>query len=113
MTKYKQYFNEMMSGNKEAFDTFRPVHDKYALNPDENQEEFNSEGAKILDIVQKYENKLCAHSEGGIYGKYSTQLADKFRCEVRKVFSKFDFIGVSFSSPDEDFKKSMKKINLG
>lgn len=112
MTKYKQYFNEMMEQSKEAFDAFRPLHDKYAFNPDANQEEFNREGEKILNIVQKYENKLCAHSEGGVYGKYSIQLADKFRGEIRKVFPKFDFIGVSFSSPDEDFKNSMKKIKL-
>lgn len=102
----------MVEQNKEAFDAFRPVHDKYTLKPDLNQEEFNNEGAKILDIVQKYENKLCAHSEGGMYGKYSTQLADKFRGEVRKVFPKFDFIGVSFSSPDDEFKQGMKKISL-
>ena len=112
MTKYKQYFNEMIEQNQEVFNAFRDIHDKYVLNENVNQEEFNKIGKEIVDIVQKYENKLCAHSEGGVYGKYSIALADKFRDEVRKVFPKFDFIGVSFSSPDDDFKRGMKKISL-
>lgn len=112
MTKYKQYFNEMIEQNKDVFDAFKVIHDKYMLNPDNNQKEFNLIGENIMNIVLKYENKLCSHSEGGKYGKYSTQLADKFRSEIRKVYPKIDFIGSIISSPDDDFKNSMKKINL-
>lgn len=94
MTKYKQYFDKMITDNKSAFEEFRILHDKYALNPDENQLAFNESGEKILEIVHEYENRLCANTERGMYNKFSGNLSEKFQAEVRKHFPMFDHIGL-------------------
>lgn len=106
MTKYKEYVNKMLDAKKAEFDSFRQVHDKYALNEEEYQEEFNSEGAKILPIIHDWENKLCMQSEKAGYGGYTGGLAEKFQAEVKKEFPLIDHIGIVVS------KFSVKKINL-
>ena len=84
----------MIDENKKAFDVFQILHDKYALNPDELQEEYNVEGEKILVIVREYENKVCANQGRGMYNKFSHNLADKFHKEVLKTFPMIDHIGL-------------------
>jgi hypothetical protein len=32
--KYKQYIQKMLDENRQAFDEFQKLHDKYELNPD-------------------------------------------------------------------------------
>ena len=92
--KFKQYFQMMMDENKEAFEKFKNLHDHYTLEPQKYQEEFNKEGQKILDIVQDWENRLCSKSEGSGYGRYSTNLAEKFRNEVKIYLPKINSIGL-------------------
>lgn len=92
---YKQYFKEMLEQNKEAFSAFKKTHDLYVQNPDSMQEKFNNEGKPIIEIIRKYENKLCGKSERGSYGRYSAQLSEKFWGEVKKVYPKIDFVGVT------------------
>ena len=94
MTKSQQYFQDMMDYNKEAFEVFKSIHDKYIQNQKKYQEEFNEEGEKILVIIRKYENLLCNTSESGKYGKFSSKTAETFWGFIRKAFPKIDFIGI-------------------
>lgn len=93
-TRYKEYFDKMLEENKEAFDEFKILHDKY--NEDENkyQEEFNEKGKVIKDLVHEYENRLCSNTERGMYSSFSGGLAEKFQAEVRTAFPLIDHIGI-------------------
>lgn len=94
MTKSQQYFQDMMEYNKEAFDEFKIVHDKYALEPEKYQQELNDVGEKIQTIIRKYENMLCGKAESGMYGKFSNKTAETFWSYIRKEFPKIDCIGL-------------------
>lgn len=106
MTKYKEYFDKMVSENKVAFDEFTRVHFEYSIDQDKNQEKFNEEGEKINKIIHEYEDRLCKHSEGAGFGKYTSNLAEKFQDEVRSHFPLIDHIGIVVN------KFSLKKIKL-
>ncbi len=93
-TKYLEIFNEMVSKYEKEFDTFQELHDKYEKEPQKWQEEFNREGAKIMEIVYEYENRLCGHMENTNNATYSAKLAEKFRNEIKKYLPKLDMIGV-------------------
>jgi hypothetical protein len=92
--RYKEYYNEMIKNNKDVFDAFKTVHDDYMQDEDKWKNQFNEIGKKVVDIIRDYEVRLCAHSEGGQYGKYANKLADKFWDEVRKEYPRIDFVGV-------------------
>ncbi len=94
MPKYKEYFKKMMDENRDLFDNFGELHLKYMQDTKAHQEEFNQKGAEILDVIRKYENMLCAQSEGGGYGKYSANLADKFHDIIKLNFPRIDSIGL-------------------
>ena len=94
MTKFKQTYDEMLRFNQELFEKFQKIHDEYVLDPKDKQNEFNEIGREVQDVIMRYENILCGHSEGSGYGKYSSNLADKFHLEIKKHFPKIDFIGV-------------------
>ncbi len=85
---------DMIDSNKELFAKFQDVHDAYEKEPAIYQHEFNQIGEEVQDVMRKYERILCSHSEAGKYGKYSANLAEKFKDEVRKDFPKIDFIGM-------------------
>lgn len=93
MTKSIEFFNDMLEYNKELFDEFKEIHDKYALQPEKFKDEFNDKGQEVLRVIRKYENMLCGKQEGGKYGKFSAKLADSFWEPVRKLFPKIDFVG--------------------
>jgi len=105
MTKFKEYFQRMIEQNQDAFDKFRTVHNEYALNPDPNQENYNTEGGKILKIIKEWESKLC-HQQEKTYSQYAGKLAEKFWEEVRKEYPMIDHIGIIVK------KFNLKKINL-
>ena len=94
MTKYKKCFAEMINQHKDLFTSFKKVHDQYALDPKKWKSQFNSEGQRVLEIVKKYENILCGHSENSGYGKFSSNLSDKFWAEVRSYLPRIDFVGI-------------------
>lgn len=95
MTKYKQFFTEMITQNKELFDSFKTIHDNYVINSDAWTEKFNTVGKEIVEIIRNWERKLCSHSERGQYGIFSSKLSDKFWDEIRKVYPKIDYVGVT------------------
>lgn len=116
MTKYKQYFNQMLEDHQELFDKFTKTHQSYMHDRETWQNSFNRQGKEVQDIIQEYEDRLCAHSEKGQYSKFSDKLAEKFQAEVKKLFPLIDFVGVTISSADapkpKDTLDSLKKISF-
>lgn len=108
MTKYKEYFQKMISENKKAFDEFRKLHDRYALEQDALQDEFNKEGKKIQTIIREYEDRLCKNSEK-TYSMFTGNLSEKFWNEIRLEFPMIDYIGI-ISKKEPTF--NLKKISL-
>ena len=96
----------MISENKDIFDDFKTVHDKYILDEDKWQDELNIKGKKVQDLVREYEDRLCRNTERGMYSSYSAGLSEKFQGEVRRLFPMFDHIGITI----EEF--AINKINL-
>lgn len=94
MTKSQQYFQDMLEYNKELFDEFKDVHDRFTRDETKWKDAFNEVGERVLVVVRKYENLLCSHSESGKYGKFSDKTADTFWKYIRGAFPKIDFIGV-------------------
>lgn len=94
MSKYQKLFQEMIEENEELFNSFKKIHDKYMEDDVKNQEEFNRQGEKILEVIRKYELLLTSRSEGGQYAKFSSNLADKFKEQIKSVFPRIDFIGI-------------------
>ena len=96
-TKYLETFNEMVTKYEKEFDEFQVLHDKYEKDPMKWQEKFNLEGAKIMEIVKEYEDRLCGHMEHTQNATYSANLAEKFRNEIKKYLPKLDMIGVTIT----------------
>lgn len=88
----------MISENLELFDEFEWVHKHYSENPDKWQRTFNLVGEKVLEVIRIYEDLLCRKSEGGGYGRFSGNLAEKFQEEIRAHFSKINYIGIELQS---------------
>ena len=94
MTKYKEYFDKMVSENKDAFSDFTNIHFEYSTNEDKFQEKFNKEGEAILKIIHEWEDRLCKSSEGAGFGTFTGKLAEKFQEEVRSHYPLIDHIGI-------------------
>lgn len=119
VTKYKEYFELMIKKNKALFEEFRNIHDRYGLEQEKLQEEFNKIGAKVQVVIRQWEDKLCGRSEGSGYASYSGNLAQKFQDEIRRVFPFVDSIGIIIesapvSSPPPAIEPAfiLKKISL-
>ncbi len=85
----------MLSEHKDFFDTFKKLHDKYVLDSETFQEEFNKQGEKALEIIRRYEQSLLSKSTTSQFAKFSNNLSGKFWDAVRHYFPKIDFIGVT------------------
>lgn len=85
----------MVSEHKELFDNFKDIHDQYMVDPQSWQKLFNEYGREITDIMRDYERRLCCNMATGKYGQFSANLSEKFWEEVRKIFPKIDFVGVT------------------
>ncbi len=92
--KYLELFHRMLKENEAALSEFKELHDRYQADPIKFQDEYNEKGKDFLEIVNKYERMLTSHSENSGYGKYTTNLSDKFRGAVKVLYPKLDFIGV-------------------
>jgi len=104
MVRYKEYLEKMLSENRELFDEFDVIHSKYVLNQDKYQDEFNTIGKKVNEIISEYESRVCANTERGMYNRFSGNLADKFRNEIRKIYPMIDHIGIKSSKADQEGK---------
>ena len=94
MSKYKEFYEMMITQNKAAFDEFKKVHAAFIKNPKKGKEQFNRLGSDILDIVREYENRLCRGSESAGNSKFTTALAEKFQTEIKSHFPKINLIGL-------------------
>lgn len=94
MVKYKKQFQLMCEENKLLFDEFKKYHDILDLNNISVRNKFNELGQKVLRVVRRYENELCAKSENSGFGRYSENLSEKFWQEVRTYFPKIDNINI-------------------
>lgn len=118
VTKYQEYFKLMLENNKDLFNEFKLTHDKYGLDKDKLQDEFNKIGSKVQTVIREWEDKLCGRSEGSGYASYSGNLAQKFQDEIRKSFPLIDNIGIIVTQSiktqvsKEDLNFNLKKINL-
>ncbi|QQS39464.1 hypothetical protein IPM62_02535 [Candidatus Woesebacteria bacterium] len=112
-TKYKEYVDRMLEQHKKVFDSFQILHDAYTKDPDKLQDQFNQEGAIVLDIIHDWEDKLCKQSEKGGYSQYTPKLAEKFQMEVKNYFPLIDHIGIKVSyAPTGKDSFYLKKIDL-
>lgn len=109
MTKFKEYVKRMYEAEKVFFDEFQKLHDKYNLDQDKWQGEFNHEGEKAMKIIQEWETRLCKNSESAGYASYTGGLAEKFRGEIKKRFTMIDWVGVISKKEPSFF---LKKISL-
>lgn len=119
MTKYKEYFGRMIEENKNFFNKFTLLHAKYEVDEEKYQEEFNTEGERVMKIFNEWENKLCAHSEKSGYANYTGGLAEKFQAELRAYFPMIDHVGIISVRKTFDLKNikpknkfSLKKIKI-
>lgn len=95
MREYQTAFRSMIEQNKELFETFKAIHDAYVLSPQMNQTKFNDIGREVVDVIQEADRRLCAQMGKGMYSKFTQNLSQKFWDEIRKMFPKIDFVGVT------------------
>jgi len=113
MTKYKEYFERMITTEKQLFDGFTNLHMKYSLDQDGMQEQLNKDGARVLEVIREWEKKLCSTSEKAGYGGYTSNLSEKFWTEVRKTYPLIDHIGIIVNSkPAAGTEFVINKIKL-
>jgi len=93
MSKYVKYYQEMIDENRELFDNFMDIHDKYSQNKKMHQDEFNKIGREVMNIVRDREDRLCSGMSRS-YSQFSHRLADKFKDIIKKDFPLIDFVGV-------------------
>jgi K+/H+ antiporter YhaU regulatory subunit KhtT len=92
--KYQQYFEQMIKENQDLFKQFKLIHDQYAQDPYQYQEELNQKGQPVVDIIRDWERRLCAAMGRTRYSRYSEQLSEKFWNLVREEFDQIDMVGV-------------------
>lgn len=93
-TKYQIFYDRARESRPDLFRAFKEVHDSYSAHPKKFEEQFHTEGIKVLDILRDAERRLCAGQMRGGYGAYSQGLSEKFWELVRKDFPLIDQVGV-------------------
>jgi gamma-glutamylcysteine synthetase len=93
-SKYKQFYRDMIKQNQELFDQFKIIHNKFVDDSEKHKKEFNEVGEKVMEIVRSFEQRLTSQMTGSGYGKFATNVSDKFRTEIKKDYPKIDFVGI-------------------
>jgi hypothetical protein len=112
MVKYKEYVKKMIDENKEAFASFKILHDAYAKDMTNLQRKYNEEGTKIADLVREYDDRLCRNTERGAFNKFSGGLSEKFHAEVKKIFPYIEYIGLIPQEPAASAKPETASFNI-
>ena len=94
---FAKAYQEMVETHPNAFAAFAEIHDKFKQNPEQWKQQFDEIGKPLVRIISDTENRLCQKMENSSRGKYSSNLADKFRAEVKSHFPLIDFVGVTIS----------------
>ena len=93
-SKYQKYYQDMIDSNKELFDQFKVIHDKYSSDPEKNKNEFNAIGSQVMKVIRSYETHLTSEMNSSSYSRFATGLSDKLWSVVRKAYPMIDFVGV-------------------
>lgn len=88
----------MLEEHQELFTQFRQIHDDYQKNRAQLQQEFNSVGKEVMEVIREYEDRLCSGMERGVYGKYSDKVAEKFWNRIKKEYPLIELVGVEIVS---------------
>jgi hypothetical protein len=96
-TQYKKVVEEMIAKHAMEFEKFGEVHNKFKVDQDKWKKEFDEIGKPLLRIIEDAENRLCYKMEGAGMGKYSGNVSEKFRQEVRNRYPLIDLVGVTIS----------------
>ena len=94
MTKYKQYFQQMMDENQELFSAFQTIHDGYKQDRKTWSQKFHGQGKEVVEIIRDWEQRLCAGMERGNNAVYSSKLSEKFWGEIKQLYSHIELVGV-------------------
>lgn len=94
MTKYKQYFQQMVDENQAFFAAFQPIHDGYKIDRKKWSQQFHTHGQALVEIIRDWEQRLCAGMERSNNAVYSQKLSEKFWAEVKKMYSHIELVGV-------------------
>lgn len=94
MTKFKQYFQQMVDQESELFSKFKVIHDGYVEDRKTYSKDFHEVGKQVIEVIHTWEQKLCCGMERGKNAVYSDKLADKFWAEVKTLYSHIDLVGV-------------------
>lgn len=94
MTKYRQYYIQMMDEHQDLFAAFQEVHDGYQLDRKAWSQRFHAEGQPVVDVIRDWERRLCSGMERGQNSVYSARLAEKFWGEVKKQLPMIERVGV-------------------
>jgi len=97
MTKYRQYFREMVDQHAEVFAAFKVIHDGYESDRKAWSQQFHAEGQSIVDLIREYERRLCSGMERGKNGMFSARVAEKFWAEVKTYLPSIERVGVRSS----------------
>lgn len=94
--KYKTIFEDLWEKNEELFQKFFVLNTDYGdtAKRADVEDEFQSIGKQVQQLLQEGENELCRHMEKGNNRVYSSKLADKYWDEVRGYFKYIDMVGV-------------------
>ena len=84
--KFKKQVETMLAENKDLFAEYEKLEESYARSPAKYKEELGEMRRKLLRIMRKHEDRLCARTENTKYANYSENLAMLFWQEVRVLF---------------------------
>lgn len=93
-TKYREYYEKMVAENRQLFDEFLKVNDRYKEDQVANATEFNQVGQKVVDKIREFDRRLCSAMGRGVFSTYSQKLSEKFWDLARQDFDQIDMVGV-------------------
>jgi len=94
MTKYKQYFQQMVDQNHELFTSFKKTHDSYQTDRKLWSAQFHAHGLPVVDVIRDWERRLCSTMERGKNAAFSARVAEKFWGEVKLYLPLIERVGV-------------------
>lgn len=94
MTKYQDYYKQMVASHQQLFSDFKKINEQFALAPTQHEVEFQRLGQQVVDIIREFDRRLCSAMGRGAFSQYSQRLSEKFWALVRKNYSQIDMVGV-------------------
>ena len=83
--KYIKQYNEMILKYQDDFDSLKE------LSKDVTSQEFLQVQRKLLKVIRRFEDGLCARSVKTGYGSFTNNLAEKFMGKVRENYPEIDY----------------------